>query len=329
MTSVSGKGDVMAVYTEVGDENLIEFIANYDIGEVLSCKGIAEGIENSNFALTTSSGHFILTLYEKRVDPADLPFFLGLMDHLAGAGIPCPTPVHGRDGEALRQLSGRPAAVVTFLDGMWPRRISPDHCAEVGRALAELHLAGADFKMSRANTLSVNSWRSLLVKSENRADEVEAGLAKELAGELDGIEGNWPDGLPSGVIHADLFADNVFFRDDRLTGMIDFYFACNDVFAYDLGVCVNAWCFEKDRSFNVTKARRMLTAYRNVRDFSAAELDALPLLARGSALRFLLTRLYDWLHTPPGAMVTLKDPLEFLAKLRFHRNVSGPSDYGL
>ncbi len=319
----------MAVYTEVGDEDLIEFIANYDIGEVLSCKGIAEGIENSNFALATSGGSFILTLYEKRVDPDDLPFFLGLMDHLAGAGIPCPTPVHGKDGEALRQLSGRPAAVVTFLDGMWPRRISPDHCAEVGRALAELHLAGTDFEMTRANTLSVDSWRSLLAKSEARADEVEAGLAKELAAELDRIESNWPDGLRTGVIHADLFADNVFFRDDRLTGMIDFYFACTDMFAYDLGVCVNAWCFEKDLSFNVTKARRMLTAYRKVRDFPADELEALPLLASGSAMRFLLTRLYDWLNTPPGALVTRKDPLEFLAKLRFHRGVAGPGDYGL
>lgn len=319
----------MAVYTEVGDEDLIEFIADYDIGEVLSCKGIAEGIENSNFALTTSAGNFILTLYEKRVDPADLPFFLGLLDHLAGAHIPCPTPVHGRDGEALRQLCGRPAAVVTFLEGMWPRRISPDHCAEVGRAMAELHLAGADFKMTRANALSVESWRPLLAKSAARTDEVEAGLVAELTTALDGLEGNWPDGLPSGVIHGDLFPDNVFFRDDRLTGMIDFYFACNDMFAYDVGICLNAWCFEPDLSFNVTKARRMLTAYRKVRDFPPDELDALPLLAQGSAMRFLLTRLYDWLHTPPDAMVTRKSPQEFLAKLRFHCAVSGPGEYGL
>jgi len=329
MTIVRGKGNVMAVYTEVGDEDLIGFIASYDIGEVLSCKGIAEGIENSNFALTTSGGNFILTLYEKRVDPVDLPFFLGLMDHLADAGIPCPTPVHGRDGEALRELCGRPAAVVTFLEGMWPRRILPDHCAELGRALAELHMAGADFKMTRVNTLSVSSWRSLLAKSGARADEVQAGLTKELAADLDAVEGNWPTGLPTGVIHGDLFADNVFFRDERLTGMIDFYFACTDMFAYDLGICLNAWCFETDLSFNVTKARRMLTAYQKVRDFSPEELAALPLLAQGSAMRFLLTRLYDWLNTPPGAMVTRKDPLEFLAKLRFHRGVSSPGDYGL
>ncbi|NQU61879.1 MAG: homoserine kinase [Rhodospirillales bacterium] len=319
----------MAVYTEVGDEELKQFAANYDIGEFLSCKGIAEGIENSNFALTTATGNFILTLYEKRVDPDDLPFFLGLMDHLAEAGIPCPTPVHGKDGDALRSLCGRPAAIVTFLSGMWPRRATPGHCQEVGRALAEMHLAGSNFKMSRINALSVKDWRPLLARSKDHADEVAPGLAKELAAELDALEKGWPEGLPSGVIHADLFPDNVFFRDGRLTGMIDFYFACTDMFAYDLAICLNAWCFETDLSFNVTKARRMLTAYRKVRDFSTDELAALPLLARGSAMRFLLTRLYDWLNTPKGAMVTPKDPQEYLAKLRFHQSVKGPADYGL
>ncbi len=251
------------------------------------------------------------------------------MDHLAEAGIPCPTPIHGRDGEALRRLCGRPAAIVTFLSGMWPRRISPDHCAELGRSLAEMHQAGADFKMSRTNDLSLESWRPLLANSEARADEVEPGLAKELASALDALEAGWPTGLATGVIHADLFPDNVFFRDGKLSGMIDFYFACTDMFAYDLGVCLNAWCFEPDRSFNVTKAKRLLTAYRKVRDFSAEELEALPLLAQGSAIRFLLTRLYDWLNTPADAMVTRKDPLEFLAKLRFHLGVKGPADYGL
>ena len=319
----------MAVYTEVGDEDLVRFAAEYDIGEFLSCKGIAEGIENSNFALNTSTGNFILTLYEKRVDAKDLPFFLGLLDHLDAAGIPCPTPVHGRDGEALRQLCGRPAAIFTFLSGMWPRRNTPEHAAELGRAMAEMHLAGADFPMTRANGLSLESWRPLFAQSGDRVDEVTPGLAKELNGELDALEENWPEGLPGGVIHADLFPDNVFFRDGRLVGMIDFYFACTDMFAYDLGICLNAWCFEPDLSFNVTKARRMLAAYRKVREFSAEEMEALPLLAQGSAMRFLLTRLYDWLHTPKDALVTCKDPLEFLARLRFHRAVKGSAEYGL
>ena len=319
----------MAVYTEVTDEELTAFVAEYEIGEPLSCKGIAEGIENSNYLLAAEGGTYILTLYEKRVDGADLPFFLGLMEHLGARGVPCPTPLKGRDGQMLRSLCGRPAAIVTFLDGMWPRRITPEHCARLGEAMAHMHLAGRDFHLGRANALSVDGWRPLLDTSAARAEEVRPGLAEDLEAELDDLERHWPAGLPSGVIHADLFPDNVFFLADHLSGIIDFYFACSDFFAYDLAICLNAWCFETDGSFNITRARRMLTAYRKVRDFSADELDALPLLARGSAMRFLLTRLYDWLNTPPGALVTPKDPLEYMKKLEFHRGVQGPGAYGL
>ena len=319
----------MAVYTEVTDEELTAFVAEYEIGEPLSCKGIAEGIENSNYLLAAEGGTYILTLYEKRVNRGDLPFFLGLMEHLGARGVPCPTPLKGRDGQMLRTLCGRPAAIVTFLDGMWPRRITPEHCARLGEAMAHMHLAGLDFHLGRANALSVDGWRPLLDASAARAQEVRPGLAEDLEAELGDLESRWPAGLPSGVIHADLFPDNVFFRADHLSGIIDFYFACSDFFAYDLAICLNAWCFETDGSFNITKARRMLTAYRKVRDFSADELDALPLLARGSAMRFLLTRLYDWLNTPPGALVTPKDPLEYMKKLEFHRGVQGPGTYGL
>jgi homoserine kinase type II len=318
----------MAVYTDVPDDELRAFIAEYDIGEVISCKGIAEGVENSNFLLRAERGSFILTLYERRVAPADLPFFLALMEHLAAQGIACPTPLHGRDGQALRQLCGRPAAIVTFLDGMWPRRIQPYHCAGVGGALARLHRAVQDFPMSRPNNLSVAGWRSLFEACRHRADEVRPGLAEELGAELEALEAAWPADLPRGVIHADLFPDNVFFRGEALSGLIDFYFACTDFFAYDLAICLNAWCFESDGSFNVTKARLMLAHYRQARPISAAELAALPLLARGSALRFLLTRLYDLLNHPPGAFVRPKDPLEYLQKLRFHRTVAHPGAYG-
>ena len=319
----------MAVYTEVGDDDLNVFVAEYDLGPVLSCKGIAEGVENTNYVIHTASGSYILTLYERRVAEADLPFFLGLMEHLAGRGIPCPTPVHGTDGKALRQLCGRPAAIVTFLDGMWPRRIRNEHCAGLGAALARLHVAGQDFAMSRRNALTVDSWRPLLEASVPRAGEVLSGLAKTLSEELGHLEANWPADLPSGICHADLFPDNVFFIGDNLSGLIDFYFACDDFFAFDLAVCMNAWCFERDRSFNVTKARAMLSAYRAVRPFSEAELAALPLLARGCALRFLLTRLYDWQNTPEGALVKPKDPLEYLTILKFHQGVTGPGAYGL
>jgi len=319
----------MAVYTEVDDADLVRFVAEYDIGDVLSCKGIAEGVENSNFLLTASTGPYILTLYEKRVRPDDLPFFLNLMDHLAVRGVPSPRPGAARDGNRLRRLSGRPAAIVSFLAGMWVRKPLPEHCTQVGQALAELHQAGADFEMVRKNDLSIGDWRPLLARSAARADDVRPGLLDELNREIESLEAVWPSDLETGVIHADLFPDNVFFRDGRLSGIIDFYFACTDMFAYDLAVCLNAWCFEADRSFNITKANRLLDGYRQVREIPAKEMASLPVLARGSALRFLLTRLFDWLNTPENAFVTPKDPLEYLEKLQFHRSVNGPEAYGL
>jgi len=319
----------MAVYTEISDDELEAFIAEYDIGAVVSCKGIAEGVENSNYLLSTTGGTYILTLYEKRVARTDLPYFLGLMDHLAARGIACPTPIHGRDGAALRAIAGRPAAVVSFLKGLWVRRPTVAHCSALGEALATLHLAGRDFRLARANDLGMAGWRKLHDGVAARAHEVEAGLAGEVAAELETLASTWPRDLPIGVIHADLFPDNVFFLDDRLSGLIDFYFACNDFLAYDLAVCLNAWCFEPTGEFNATKARALIAAYRKSRPLDPAELDALPILARGSALRFLLTRLYDWLHHVEGALVKPKDPLEYARKLRFHRGVAGPAAYGV
>ena len=319
----------MAVYTDVADDELRAFIGHYDIGAVLACKGIAEGVENSNYLITTEHGNFILTLYEKRVAPADLPFFIALMEHLAGRGVACPTPVKGRDGVALRELCGRPAAIVTFLAGMWPRRVQPFHCAGLGRALAQLHLAGTSFPMTRKNDLSVAGWRHLFEACRARAGEVQPGLADEIGAELAQCAAIWPHDLPTGVIHADLFPDNVFFRDHEVSGLIDFYFACTDFLAYDLAICLNAWCFEADGSLNVTKARLLLDGYRRRRPLSADELAALPLLARGGALRFLLTRLFDWLNQPAGALVRPKDPLEYLRRLRFHRGIADIAEYGL
>lgn len=319
----------MAVYTEVSDEDLEAFIAEYDLGEVVSCKGIAEGVENTNYLMQTDRGTFILTLYEKRVNPAELPFFLGLMEHLARRGLACPTPIHGRDGRALRELCGRPAVIVTFLQGMWPRRIQPTHCALLGEAMARLHVAGADYAGRRPNDLSVAGWRPLFEACKHHADDVKPGLAEELEAELLTLERDWPSDLPRGVIHADLFPDNVFFLGERVSGIIDFYFACTDFLAYDVAICLNAWCFEIDGSFNATKARMLLSSYRKVRPIGPAEMKALPLLAQGSAMRFLLTRLYDWLNTPQGALVKRKDPLEYLHKLRFHSGISGPGAYGL
>ena len=319
----------MAVYTDVAAEDLARFLEDYAIGELLSYKGIAEGVENSNFLVHTSGGSFILTLYEKRVAAADLPFFLGLMEHLAARGLTCPQPVKNRQGGVLGRLAGRPAAIVTFLDGLWIRRPSAGHCAAVGAALAQLHLAGADFAMRRANALALESWRPLYEQAKARGDSVRPGLCAEIARELDVLERNWPRGLPAGVIHADLFPDNVFFLGDKLSGLIDFYFACTDTLAYDVAICLNAWCFEADHSYNVTKGRALLRAYSNVRALTAIERAALPMLARGAAMRFLLTRLVDWLAVPDGALVKPKDPLEYYRKLRFHQSVKGVGDYGI
>ena len=318
----------MAVYTDVSAEELGQFLAGYGIGALLSYKGIAEGVENSNFLLHTGAGSFILTLYEKRVAEEDLPFFLALMEHLAARGINCPQPVKNQKGGMLGRVAGRPAAIVTFLDGLWIRRPSPTHCGAVGEALAGLHRAGTDFAMQRGNALSIEHWRPLYEQAKDRGDTVRPGLCREIARELDALEQCWPNDLPKGVIHADLFPDNVFFLGEKLSGLIDFYFACTDMLAYDVAICLNAWCFEPDHSYNVTKGRALLKAYANVRPLSAAERDALPLLARGAAMRFLLTRLVDWLAVPDGALVRPKDPLEYYRKLRFHQSVKGVADYG-
>src|SRR5712691_4257654 len=301
----------MAVYTDVAAEDLSRFLAGYDVGALLSYKGIAEGVENSNFLVHTAQGHYILTLYERRVAERDLPFFLALMEHLAGRGINCPQPVKNRAGKVLGKLAGRPAAIVTFLDGMWIRRPSAAHCGALGDAL------------------SVTAWRQLYEGCRERAHKVDRNLEALVGAELAVLERDWPRGLPQGVIHADLFPDNVFFLGDKLSGLIDFYFACTDTLVYDVAICLNAWCFETDHSFNVTKGRALLANYAKARPLSHDEWEKLPMFARGAALRFLLTRLVDWLDVPAGALVRPKDPREFARKLRFHQKVKSSRDYGV
>jgi homoserine kinase type II len=318
----------LAVYTDISETQLAAFLADYGIGSLLSYKGIAEGVENSNFLLRTEAGTFILTLYEKRVNRGDLPFFVGLMEHLAERGISCPLPVHTSAGEALGELAGRPAAIFTFLEGMWTRRPTADHCRAVGTAMAGMHAAAADFTLRRRNGLAMADWRPLFESCGDRVDEIEPGLAVAIDEELAFLEANWPADLPAGIIHADLFPDNVFFLVGELSGLIDFYFACNDLLAYDLAIGLCAWCFEPDGSFNVTKGRGLIEGYARVRPLSAAEVTALPILCRGAAMRFMLTRLYDWLNVPEGSFVTKKDPREYLRKLRFHRGVASAAEYG-
>src|SRR5258705_5728247 len=291
----------MAVYTDVSFEELELFLAAYDLGEPHVFKGIAEGVSNSNYYLQTVKGTFILTLYEMRVDAADLPFYPGPREHLARAGIQCPSPAHARNGELSGVSNGRPAAILTFLDGVSLRRPKAEHCQLAGRVLAELHEAGAGFRGRRANALGPEGWRKLTTDCAAGADTVAEGLRALIEEELASLEKAWPAQLPEGVIHADLFPDNVLFVNDEVSRIIDFYFSCNDALAYDLAVMLNAWCFENDGAFNVTKGRALIAGYQMKRELQPEEKVALPLLCRGAALRFLLTRLYDWINRNPTA----------------------------
>jgi homoserine kinase type II len=308
----------VAVYTDITDAELESFLAEFDLGRLVSLKGIAEGVSNSNFLLETDRDRFILTLYEKRTPEAELPYFIELMQWLSRQGYPAPMPQTDRQGRTLKRLAGKPAALVSFLSGYSVKRPTAQHCREAGVALARLHLAGEGFPGKRANQLGHAAWEGMFDECREAAEALRPGLKAEIDADLARFRA-WPAALPEGVIHADLFPDNVFFLDGRFAAAIDFYFACNDAYAYDLGICLNAWCFEPDRSFNVTKARALTAGYEAVRPLSQAERDALPLLAHGAAMRFFLTRMIDWVSTPPTALVKPHDPLEYVAKLAFHR----------
>lgn len=318
----------MAVYTNVSDDQLNDFVSTFDIGKPTSFKGIAEGVENTNFLLETDKGRYILTLYEKRVNKNDLPFFLDLIDHLSKNGITCPTPLHNNQGRTLHTCAGRPAAIFTFLDGLSIRQPTAHHCSELGQAMAAFHQSGLSFDQRRNNSFSLKGMRSFYDEIEGDVNSIEPNLRELIEAELDFLEGHWPTDLPTGIIHADLFPDNVFFLNNHISGLIDFYFACTDFLSLDLAITLNAWCFETDMSFNVTKASRLLQAYNKIRPIEPDEMTTLPIIARASALRFLLTRTHDWLVINEGALVAKKDPIEYLRKLKFHQSVTNPASYG-
>jgi len=316
----------MAVYTHVRPAELDAFLAPFGIGPVTSFKGIAEGVENSNYLLKTDDASYILTLYEKRVDPADLPFYLGLMDFLANAGVRTARPLKDKSGALLGELCGRPAALIEFLEGVSAEPPSTIQARATAKAMAELHLAGASFPMSRANGLGSKEWAGLLKGVAPQLEKIEQGLREELEVNLKETLASWPHGLPAGVIHADLFPDNVLLKDGAVSGLIDFYFACNDTYAYDLAVMINAWCFE-DGEFRSELSHAILEGYQSARPLSGDEMKALPILAQGAAIRFILTRAIDWINRDPGALVVPKDPRALLPNLRFH-GTAKPSAYG-
>ncbi len=319
----------MAVYTDVDDTELKAFIANYGLGELVSFKGIAEGVENTNYFVVTSTGRYILTLYEQRVKRDDLPFFLGLLDHLAGKGMACPTPIKTANGDQVTELSGKAAAIVTFLEGFCMKTPEARHCRDVGQTLARLHIAGKSYTQQRQNALGLTDWQPLFQKFAIEADTIVPGLSKLISDELDWLSKNWPEDLETGIIHADLFPDNVFFLGDKLSGLIDFYFACNDLFALDLAICINAWCFDRAHHFRQSHANALLEGYQSKRVLSQSECAALPTLCRGAAMRFLLTRSYDWLNTKQDALVRPHNPRDYLKRLSFHQQVTTPATYGL
>ena len=318
----------MAVYTTLTDAELAALLAQNDLGEPTALKGIAEGVENSNFFLATDKGRYILTIFEKRVKAEDLPFFMGLTARLAERGVAAPKPIATKAGELVTKVKGKPAAIISFLDGVWPRNPDIAHCAAIGEALARMHVALEGFELSRANALSVDGWEALIAPRLALAEYLRAGLASAIERDVAEVRAAWPKDLPRGVIHADLFPDNALFLGDKLSGIIDFYFACTDFLAYDLAVCLNAWCFEDERDYDLARGGAMIAAYEAIRPLSEAERAALPVLARGAALRFFATRLADWAETPEGAMVRPKSPMEYADKLAFHRAATGAGDYG-
>ncbi len=314
----------MAVYTPLNETDLRKHLAEYNIGTLIGYQGIAEGVENSNFFVETTGGRYILTLFEKRIGEKDLPYCLGLMEWLAARNIACPRPVADRAGNAWRLLKNKPSAIVTFVNGhgVAPNAITPLHCHALGALTAYMHLAGNDFPLIRTNTLALSGWQELAAKVGVQADNIVPGLAALIQQELEALSATWPHHLPNGPVHADLFPDNVFFADGALSGVIDFYFACNEAFAYDLAICAAAWCFNTEHHFIGDRLDALMAGYTAIRPLQADEKAAFPILLRGAALRFLLTRTHDQLFHPEGAMVTPKDPLEYLQKLQFFQHMN-------
>lgn len=315
----------MAVYTYPTQKEIKHFIQEYAIGQLDSVEPIMNGVDNSNFIIHTSSGTFILTLYEERIDENDLPFFIELLQHLSLNKLSCPQPIPRNDGKLYGFLSKRPANIFSYIKGSFLNDITAIHCEEVGSALALMHQKIKSFQSYRKNTLSLPDWRILWKKC---FDKVDVNLKKEIDSEFHFLEQFWPKNLPTGIIHADLFPDNVLFHNNRIAGLIDFYFACNDFLMYDLSICINAWCFDKNATYNHFKGHSIFNGYDRVQKISENELLALPILLRGATLRFFLTRLYDSQNIQYGALAITKDPMEYLCKIRFHKTMSSISQYG-
>ena len=320
----------MAVYTKLSENNLKDFFSKYNLGKLLKFQGIQEGIENSNYFVKTDSGKFILTVYEKRVEEKDLPFFMGLMKNIFNENFPSPEPIINKNGNYITEIFGKKAAVVSFLEGTSKKNLTPGNCHEVGIYTAKLHMITKNLNIKRTNRLSVNSWRLIYRKIQRDCSKIYPDLTKIIERNLEVIEDQWPKNIPRGIIHADLFPDNIFFKGSKLTGIIDFYFSCYDFYALEIAICLNALCFEgknENLSFNVTKAKKFIDGYSSIRKLTEEEKESLKILCHGAAMRFLLTRVFDYLNLTEDALVKIKDPVEYLKRLEFHNSVKNYQDY--
>ena len=320
----------MAVYTKLSENNLKDLFSKYNLGKLLKFQGIQEGIENSNYFVKTDSGKFILTIYEKRVEEKDLPFFMGLMKNIFNENFPSPEPIINKNGNYITEIFGKKAAVVSFLEGASKKNLTPDNCHEVGIYTAKLHMITKHLNIKRTNRLSVNSWRLIYRKIQRDCSKIYPDLTKIIERNLEVIEDQWPKNIPRGIIHADLFPDNIFFKGSKLTGIIDFYFSCYDFYALEIAICLNALCFEgknENLSFNVTKAKKFIDGYSSIRKLAEEEKESLKILCHGAAMRFLLTRVFDYLNLTEDALVKIKDPVEYLKRLEFHNSVKNYQDY--
>jgi len=317
----------MAVYTKLEHKEVDRFLEQYNINNFKDFKEITEGVENTNYLIKTLGQDYILTIYEKRVDENDLPFFIKLLSILSENNFPCPKPIPNKNNEKINKIKNKNAALVTFLNGLSKTRITTEDCFEIGKITAQLHEITKKFNIYRKNNLSIESWQSIFDKIIKQKIDLDESIIKKTKNYLNFLKDKWPKELPQGIIHADLFPDNIFFTNNKVSGIIDFYFACNDFFAYEIAICLNSICFDNNSTFNMTKAKNLIDGYSSTRGLSEDEKKYLPILSMGAAMRFFLTRLYDFYHTDNKANVKIKDPFEYLKKIEFHSTIKNFNEY--
>jgi len=317
----------MAVYTKLEHQEVRQFLEQYNINNFKDYKGITEGVENTNYLIKTSEQDYILTIYEKRVDENDLPFFIKLLSYLSENKFPCPKPIANKNNEKINRIKNKNAALVTFLNGQSKNKITSEECFEIGKITAQLHEITKKFDINRKNNLSIENWESIFEKTIKQKIDLDESIIKKTKNYLNFLKDKWPKNLPQGIIHADLFPDNIFFTNNKVSGIIDFYFACNDFFAYEIAICINSLCFDNNSTFNMTKAKNLIDGYTSIRNLSEDEKKYLPILSMGAAMRFFLTRLYDFYHTDNKANVKIKDPFEYLKKIEFHSTIKNFNEY--